>query len=106
MGAGATGGRHARNGLAKAPVLLGSNGQRHQALELAMAPVIPVPASAVHSGSTAPETALPQTPVPQTPVPPGARRRWTRLTRMPWPLLAVLAAQSGLSLRLIWSNTA
>jgi hypothetical protein len=25
---------------------------------------------------------------------------------MPWPLLAVLAAQSGLSLRLIWSNTA
>jgi 4-amino-4-deoxy-L-arabinose transferase-like glycosyltransferase len=101
-----------------------------------MAPVIPVPASAVHSGGTAPETAVPQTPVPQTPVPqtpvpqtpvpqtpvpqtpvpqtpvpqtpvpPGARRRWTRLTRMPWPLLAVVAAQSGLSLRLIWSNTA
>jgi hypothetical protein len=25
---------------------------------------------------------------------------------MPWPLLAVLTAQSGLSIRLIWSNTA
>jgi 4-amino-4-deoxy-L-arabinose transferase-like glycosyltransferase len=28
------------------------------------------------------------------------------LTRLPWPLLAVLMIQAGLSLRLVWSNTA
>jgi hypothetical protein len=31
-------------------------------------------------------------------------RRWRR--DMPWPLLAVLVVQAGLSLRLVWSNTA
>jgi hypothetical protein len=31
-------------------------------------------------------------------------RRW--VTRLPWPLFAVLAVEAGLSLRLIWSNTA
>jgi hypothetical protein len=40
---------------------------------------------------------------------PRARRRRGRLaglTRMPWPLIAVLGIQAALSLRLIWSNTA
>jgi Dolichyl-phosphate-mannose-protein mannosyltransferase len=32
--------------------------------------------------------------------------RLTFLTREPWPLLGVLAVQAGLSLRLVWSNTA
>jgi hypothetical protein len=35
-----------------------------------------------------------------------ARQRWQRLTREPWPLVAILALQAVLSLRLIWSNTA
>jgi len=35
-----------------------------------------------------------------------ARRRWQGLTRGPWPLVAILAVQALLSLRLIWSNTA
>lgn len=37
------------------------------------------------------------------------RRPWrpgTRLARVPWPLLAVLAVQAAFSLRLAWSNTA
>jgi hypothetical protein len=37
---------------------------------------------------------------------PSALRRWERLTRGPWPLVAILAVQAALSLRLIWSNTA
>ena len=32
-------------------------------------------------------------------------RRW-RAAIVPWPLFAVLAVQAGLSLRLVWSNTA
>jgi hypothetical protein len=35
-----------------------------------------------------------------------ARRRWLGLSRMPWPLLMVLAGQVLLSLRLVWSDTA
>jgi hypothetical protein len=35
-----------------------------------------------------------------------ARWQWKRLTRGPWPLVAILAVQAALSLRLIWSNTA
>ena len=35
-----------------------------------------------------------------------AGRRWQGLTRGPWPLVAILAVQALLSLRLIWSNTA
>jgi putative flippase GtrA len=35
------------------------------------------------------------------------RGRFARIaSRMPWPLLGVLAVQAGLSLRLVWSNTA
>ncbi len=100
MDAGATGGRHLVDGLARDPVLPGGNGHLQQAPRLGVGPVIPMPAGALHSGGAARGTAAPQTAVP------GARRRWARFTRMPWPLLAVLAAQSGLSLRLIWSNTA
>ncbi len=33
------------------------------------------------------------------------RLRW-RVTAVPWPLLAVLGVQAGLSLRLVWRNTA
>src|SRR5260370_22877526 len=36
---------------------------------------------------------------------PGPARR-RALRRLPWPLLAVLAAQAVLSARLVWSNTA
>jgi hypothetical protein len=45
-------------------------------------------------------------PVGSTPEaePEPARRRGLR--RLPWPLLAVLAVQAALSLRLVWSNTA
>jgi 4-amino-4-deoxy-L-arabinose transferase-like glycosyltransferase len=34
------------------------------------------------------------------------RKPWVRLARLPWPLLAVLIVQAGLSLRLVWTNTA
>jgi 4-amino-4-deoxy-L-arabinose transferase-like glycosyltransferase len=34
------------------------------------------------------------------------RKRLSFLTRGPWPLLGILVVQAGLSLRLIWSNTA
>src|SRR5690348_18408478 len=37
---------------------------------------------------------------------PSWRQRLTFLAREPWPLLGVLAVQAGLSLRLVWSNTA
>lgn len=38
---------------------------------------------------------------------PAARQhRWERLIAGPWPLLAVLAVQAALTLRLVWSNTA
>ncbi|HWG15589.1 MAG TPA: glycosyltransferase family 39 protein, partial [Streptosporangiaceae bacterium] len=47
--------------------------------------------------AAAPEAA---TAVPQR----GGRR--TGLARAPWPLLAVLAVQAALSVRLVWSNTA
>ena len=51
------------------------------------------------------------------PVPPPAAARFTtertkdrfslpRLATGPWPLLCILAVQAGLSLRLVWSNTA
>jgi hypothetical protein len=36
----------------------------------------------------------------------GAVARRHAWTRLPWPLLGVLAVQAGLSIRLIWSNTA
>jgi hypothetical protein len=106
MSAGATGGRRSRGGLARDAVLPERNGHRQQALELAVAPVIPRPPGAVDSGGAAPEAAVTRTLVPRTALPPGGGHRWTRITRMPWPLLAVLAAQAGLSFRLIWSNTA
>ena len=35
-----------------------------------------------------------------------ARSLWRRLNRGPWLLVAILAVQAALSLRLIWSNTA
>ena len=35
-----------------------------------------------------------------------ARSQWQRLSRGPWLLVAILAVQAALSLRLIWSNTA
>jgi Dolichyl-phosphate-mannose-protein mannosyltransferase len=37
---------------------------------------------------------------------PRVRRSWRWAGNLPWPLLAVLAVQAGLSLRLVWSNTA
>jgi hypothetical protein len=40
------------------------------------------------------------------PATPPARLQWQRLTSGPWPLVAILAVQAALSLRLIWSNTA
>src|SRR5215469_13401781 len=39
----------------------------------------------------------------------GSKRSWRLpgfITREPWPLLIILALQSALSMRLIWSNTA
>ncbi len=45
-------------------------------------------------------------PVDNTPeAEPGTARR-RALRRLPWPLMAVLAIQAALSLRLVWSNTA
>jgi hypothetical protein len=70
-------------------------------LELATDPVIPVRADAAHSDGKAPHT-----PILQSLRAPRPSRRLAHLTRPPWPLLAVLMAQAGLSLRLIWSNTA
>jgi 4-amino-4-deoxy-L-arabinose transferase-like glycosyltransferase len=41
------------------------------------------------------------------PFPPAEPRSAPRvLRRLPWPLLGILAVQAGLSLRLVWSNTA
>jgi Dolichyl-phosphate-mannose-protein mannosyltransferase len=37
---------------------------------------------------------------------PRLRGRWPRTAQLPWPLAAVLVVQAGLSLRLVWSNTA
>ena len=37
---------------------------------------------------------------------PGSAGRRRALHRLPWPLLAILAIQAALSLRLVWSNTA
>jgi hypothetical protein len=93
--------RRAPDGFAPDHVVAGNNGHRPQALEVAVAQFIPGPAGAGHSAGEAP-----QAPVAQRLGPPGTGRRWARLTRPPWPLLAVLTAQAGLSLRLIWSNTA
>lgn len=105
IGSGAKGGWQSPDGLAHDPVPGGDSGHGEQALELGMpqaayaAPTITVHPGAADSGAAAPAVSA----APDTG---HRRRRWARITQLPWPLLAVLAAQSGLSLRLIWSNTA
>jgi len=55
-------------------------------------------------------SALPVVPVsraaPRISVVPNRQLFWRGVTRVPWPLVGVLAAQAGLSIRLVWSNTA
>jgi 4-amino-4-deoxy-L-arabinose transferase-like glycosyltransferase len=55
----------------------------------------PAPAAAPPGRHRAPEAA-----------PALGRELWKRLQRAPFPLLGILLVQAGLSLRLIWSNTA
>jgi hypothetical protein len=97
MGSGAMGGRQLSGRLAHGLGLRSGGGHHEQALEFGAASAIRDLAGVTLSGTAAPAVAAA-----------GAGRRgpWARFTRMPWPLLAVLAAQSALSLRLAWSNTA
>ncbi len=52
-----------------------------------------------------PKIRLPAAVTGELPLPPRKPRGWLA-TRVPWPLFAILIVQAGLSLRLIWSNTA
>ena len=90
------GSRRSLDGLGRDLAPQGGNGYHHPSLAAGVAPAFTGPA----------ETADPGAAAPWVPTAPARRRRWGRLTRMPWPLLAVLTAQAGLSLRLVWSNTA
>jgi hypothetical protein len=101
IGAAASDGWPSPDCAAQDPAWAGSNRYRPQALEFTPGPAISVSAGAALSGSEAPHA-----PVAQRLGEPDTGQRWARLTRPPWPLLAVLTAQAGLSLRLIWSNTA
>jgi len=47
-----------------------------------------------------------QTPVVSSSPAEEQRHRRFRVASLPWPLLAILTVQAGLSLRLVWSNTA
>lgn len=69
------------------------------------------------AAAIAPPVTLPraQDPAPPTPAPATKDRqelkqpwpeRLSFLTREPWPLVGILVVQAGLSLRLVWSNTA
>src|SRR5258708_9288393 len=73
----------------------------HQATE--------VSASTEHAVTMAPAAtvARAQDRAQRTAAPPaGWRERLSFLAREPWPLLGILMIQAGLSLRLVWSNTA
>ena len=52
------------------------------------------------------ELAAPPETSPLPEAPPRAGRLRAALAAIPWPLFAVLAVQAGLSLRLVWTNTA
>lgn len=89
------------HGFAQDPELESDGGHWSRTLELAAVPVIPLSPGPAYPAAEAPLASLPQ-PLGA----PDTGRRWARLTRPPWPLLAVLTAQAALSARLIWSNTA
>jgi len=101
IGSGASGDWQPPDGLACDPVPWGGSGHREQVLDFGVppaayaAPAVTVRADSAHSGAMAPEASAASRA--------GQRRRFTR---MPWPMLAVLAAQAGLSIRLLWVNTA
>jgi hypothetical protein len=97
MNAGATDGRPPATRLASAQVLPGRDSRDEHASDLGVGLVTWRPADPGAWGTPSREGTV---------APGAARRRGARFTRMPWPLLAILAAQAGLSLRLFWSNTA